>query len=163
MDARRAVVICLPESGGPELVAVARAELDDRSGVVQLIAVADSACRVALTSTSPLGMGGWLPGDDLITCQVEAARLLACRLSWLMWEMGVRVGLSIVTEDVRQLIVRLTSDGEVATVIVAASRRPRWRQVVRAVKASAPPGVRLRVAVDSPTTSLQRWAARAGL
>jgi len=163
MDARRAVVICLPGSGGPELVSVIRAELGDRSGTVQLLAVADSACRVALTSTSPLGMGGWLPGDDLITCQVQAARLLACRLSWLMWEMGIRVDLSIVTDDVRQLIRRLAVDGQASTVIVAASCRPRWRQVLRAVNASVSPDVRLRVAVDTPTTSLQRWAARAGL
>lgn len=108
-------------------------------------------------------MGTWLPGDDLLTCQTEAARVLACRLSWLMWEMGIRVGPSIVTEDVRLVIMRLVADTEVSTVIVAASCRPRWRQVLKAVSASTSSEARLRVAVDTPTTLLQRWVARAGL
>lgn len=163
MGERGAAIIALPEAGGPELVAVIRAELNDRSGIVPLIAVTDTASRAALTSMNPLGMGGWLPGDDLIACQAETARILAYRLSWLMWEMGVRVGLSTATEDVRLLVMRLAMEAEVSTVIVAASCRPRWRQVLKAVEASAPQEIRLRVAVDTPTTPLQRWAARAGL
>lgn len=163
MGERRTVIIALPESGGPELVAVVRSELGDRSDVVPLIALADSASGIVLTSASPLGMGGWIPGDDLIACQAEAARILACRLSWLMWETGIRVRPSTVTEDLRPLITRLATDVEVSTVIVAASCRPRWRQLLKVVEALAPPEIRLRVAVDAPTTPLQRWAARAGL
>lgn len=157
-----AVIVCLPGSGGPELVDAVRDELGDRRDVVRLISIADLACRTMAISTCPLGMGGWLPGDDLVACQTEAARALASRLSWLLWEVGIRVDRSIATEDVRLLVAQLVTATELSTMIVASSCRPRWRQALRAVTASAPPHVRLRIAVDSPTPAIRRWAARAG-
>lgn len=157
------VVVCLPGGGGPQFVEAVRRTIGPRPGKVRLIVLAESTARTLMASSNPLGLGGWIPGDELLQSQTDNAHREACRLAWLLWEMYIPSEAAVIlTEDVATVTCRLIADPEIGAVLVAASSYPRWRSSLKAISRYAQASRRLHIAVDTPTTTLQRWAAQSG-